>query len=304
MSSGTDVTDQKRIEAELWQAHEELEQRVRERTAELARTNEQLQREIEERRAVEEQLAIFRRFADSSAQGFGIAGLDQRAVYVNPALCRILGEEEPEAMLGQPPWKYLPPGRERFFQSMELPAILRDGQWLGEVDVVTRQGVTRRVHYGDFLIRDERGQPAFLATVITDISELRAAEDELRSRSEELRAIYDGMVDGVLLADVETRRFVKANSSVCQMLGYDEAELLAMTVADITPPDWQEVAAAQFAEFARSAGPSNRPNLPLQTLTSAATTSCITVGPAWPGSCTTSPCAIKPWKTCAASSRP
>ena len=54
---------------------------------------------------------------------------------------------------------------------------------------------------------------------------------------DELQAIYDGMVDGLLIADVETKRFVRANPAICQMLGYSEEELLSLSVMDIHPAE-------------------------------------------------------------------
>jgi signal transduction histidine kinase/CheY-like chemotaxis protein len=51
-----DISDLKRSEEALKKAHDELEMRVRQRTAELARTNADLQAEIIERRAIQEQL--------------------------------------------------------------------------------------------------------------------------------------------------------------------------------------------------------------------------------------------------------
>jgi PAS domain S-box-containing protein len=68
-----------------------------------------------------------------------------------------------------------------------------------------------------------------------EIAEHARAEEALRQSYEELRTIYDATIDGMLIADHETGRFLRANSAICQMLGYTEAELLARSVADIHP---------------------------------------------------------------------
>lgn len=43
---------------------------------------------------------------------------------------------------------------------------------------------------------------------------LRVEIEERRQVAEQLQAVYDGMVDGLLIARVATRRFVGANSSI------------------------------------------------------------------------------------------
>ncbi|MHB1035849.1 MAG: PAS domain-containing sensor histidine kinase [Pirellulales bacterium] len=70
-----------------------------------------------------------------------------------------------------------------------------------------------------------------------EAEERTRAEETLRHKHNELRAIYDGMRDGLLIADVETKRFLRANGSICRMLGCSEAELLSMSVLDIHPTE-------------------------------------------------------------------
>jgi PAS domain S-box-containing protein len=55
-SVSTEITERKRAEGDLRKTHDELEVRVKERTAELSMANEQLRREIEERKRAEKEL--------------------------------------------------------------------------------------------------------------------------------------------------------------------------------------------------------------------------------------------------------
>lgn len=64
-----------------------------------------------------------------------------------------------------------------------------------------------------------------------------AAAEDLRHSHDELQAIYDNMVDGLLIADCSSGKLVRANPAICRMLGYSPEELLAMSVADIHPPE-------------------------------------------------------------------
>ena len=62
-------------------------------------------------------------------------------------------------------------------------------------------------------------------------------ETSHQQRRDELQAIDDGVVDGLLIADVKTKRFVQANPAIRQMLGYSEQELLSLSVMDIHPTE-------------------------------------------------------------------
>ena len=217
-----DISRRMRAEKALQDAHDELERRVQERTAQLTEANKEL--------------AVFRRFIEASRQGFAMVTLNGEITYVNPTISRLLVAGGPEEIIGNHVSKYYPNDYMERREKEILPRILREGHWEGEIVISHRHGSVA-VLQNSSLVRDERGNPAYLSTVLTDITERKRAEEALRQSRDELQTIYDEMVEGCLITDVETKRFVRVNSSFCQMSGYSEAELLAASLQDIHPPE-------------------------------------------------------------------
>jgi PAS domain S-box-containing protein len=56
---------------------------------------------------------------------------------------------------------------------------------------------------------------------------------------------------GVVQTDLETGRFVRANRAFCEMVGYSEADLQALSYEELTHPDDRVRDAANFAAFQR-----------------------------------------------------
>ena len=90
-------------EAKLREAHDLLEQRVAQRTAELADANQSLQSEIAERRQAEQWLLEseqrFRGYFEQGLVGMAILSAGRQWVEVNQRLCRMLGYTEDELLL-------------------------------------------------------------------------------------------------------------------------------------------------------------------------------------------------------------
>ncbi|KKL25172.1 hypothetical protein LCGC14_2407990, partial [marine sediment metagenome] len=79
-----------------------------------------------------------------------------------------------------------------------------------------------------------------------DVTERKRAEEALRESEERHRTILDGTVEGILVADTETKRFVYTNPALCNMLGYSEKELAEMGVADIHPRESLKYVLSEF----------------------------------------------------------
>jgi len=218
----TDLTERKRAEAALRKAHDELERRVEERTAELHRANEEL--------------TIFRRFADASGQGFSMADLDGRLMYLNPALCRMLGHVRPEEYIGQHlSICYSEEANRRGREEVE-PAVGQNGCWEGELSLLSRQGKSIPTWQHAFTIRDDQGNPLRLAVVITDITERKTAEQTLRQSERRFRNYFEQGLIGMAVTSVD-KRWLEVNDRLCEIMGRAREELLQQTWTEMTHPD-------------------------------------------------------------------
>jgi PAS domain S-box-containing protein len=127
-------------------------------------------RDISLRKKAQQQLEVFRRFAEASGQGFGMADLDGRIIYGNPTILRLCGVEHIDDALDKSFMLYHAEEDRRKLEEKVLPTVMKEGQWTGELTLVSSQGESMPVIANYFLVRDEQGNPLCLATVITDIS--------------------------------------------------------------------------------------------------------------------------------------
>lgn len=68
------------------------------------------------------------------------------------------------------------------------------------------------------------------------------ADIALRASEVRFRTLIENASIGILAAEIDTARFLYANSVMCRMLGYQRSELLALTVRDIHPnEEWLRI---------------------------------------------------------------
>jgi len=189
--------------------------------------------DITERRQAEEQLTLFRRFAEASGQGLGWADLDGTIRYANPALCRILEEPRAGDVMGRSVLSYYDDQTRRSIQQEILPAVLADGYWSGEVELRGTKGrVTPTIH-GLFLLRDSDGEARHFANVITDITRETELEKQLR-QAQKMEAI--GTLAGGIAHDF--------NNILTPIAGYTEMAMDDLTESSPVRASLEEVLAA------------------------------------------------------------
>lgn len=80
---------------------------------------------------------------------------------------------------------------------------------------------------------------------------LEPPSGEIIKSWENLSAVFEGMGDGVIVANAETGKFIAVNQTICEMLGYKRKELVGLTPKDIHPEETMERSLSQFQRFVR-----------------------------------------------------
>ena len=113
-----DITDYRHTQEELRRMRDELDVRVRRRTAELVKANQALEEEIAERQRAHESLQKFSHVIEQTADSVLVTNRDGAIEYVNPAFELMTGYTRDEAV-GQTP-RLFSSGRQdaRFFENL------------------------------------------------------------------------------------------------------------------------------------------------------------------------------------------
>ncbi len=186
----------------------------------------------------------------AAAEGIFGMDLEGRATFVNPAACEMLQWKE-EEMIGQVMHVLhhhtQADGAAYPRENCPITRSLSDGiVHFADDDVFWRKdGSSFRVEYVSAPIRDERGELLGAVVSFRDISERKAAEEQLRLNSE----LLNNAADSIIVADFEGR-LVYANETAWKSHGYTHDELMAMRLHELDVPDHAKLIEARMAELA------------------------------------------------------
>jgi PAS domain S-box-containing protein len=108
--------------------------------------------------------------------------------------------------------------------------------WSDEYRFRRADGEWAHIHDRAYIARDASGSAWRVIGAMQDLTERRKAEDALRESEERFRRVFEEGPLGLALVGKDYR-FINANHALCQMTGYDAAELVRMSFVDITHPD-------------------------------------------------------------------
>lgn len=150
----------------------------------------------------------FNQLADHITDAFWIRSADMREVhYVSPAFERIWGRPVASLYANPDEWVnfILPADRDRV--QAAFAALTQDLPSLDiEYRILRPDGEIRWIRVRGFQVRDAAGKLIRHIGIVTDITERKQAEDELRWKTAFLEAQVDSSLDGILVVDTRARK--------------------------------------------------------------------------------------------------
>ena len=221
-----DITERKLAEAALQRSHNELEQRVQERTVELAAANSNLTAEIAERKQAEEALRAseekFSKAFRASPVPLSISSsTDGRYIEVNDSFCQATGYRR-EELVGHTSTEL-----NVWPNSEDRAKVLKTLQQQGTVRGLEAQFQKKSGELGVILLSLEPialdDEPCLLG-VSNDITERIQAEAALRASEERWQLALRGSSDGIWDWNPRTN-VVFFSTRWKEMLGFSENEI-------------------------------------------------------------------------------
>lgn len=180
--------------------------------------------------------ARFQAAFDSAPIGVTLTSSDGRWIDVNDAMCKLTGYTKDELLA-------------RTFADITHPddRATSHADWIrhneGVVDTsriekryVRADGMVVWVSVSRTLVRDPDGRGLYTVAHIENITGRRDAKRLLEEAEERFRRAFDDAPIGMSLVGLDGM-WLRANATLCEILGYPEPELLELRFQDVTHPD-------------------------------------------------------------------
>jgi PAS domain S-box-containing protein len=192
-----DVTERKRAGEALRKAHDELEKRVKERTAELAHTVETLEDEVRQRQLADENIRKQASLLDLAHDAILVRDMNSRIVFWSKGAFETYGYTQEEAT-GYVTHELLKAEFPKPLEEIRLD-VINTGHWEGELIHTRRDGARVTVASRWAIQRDKGGNPSAIMEINRDITARKEAEEAIKTERQRFFDLLEMMPAYALL---------------------------------------------------------------------------------------------------------
>jgi PAS domain S-box-containing protein len=219
----------------LHRARNELEERIGERTAELAEANAALQRDIAERQYAEKALqdseALYHSLVENLPLNMFRKDLEGRFTFGNSRFCEELGMTRDE-LLGKTDFDFFPHELAAKYRQDDKQ-VVETGRIFETIEAHQKpDGGQLYVQVLKTPVYDSQGHTIGTQAIFWDVTARRQAEDALRQAEEKYHSIFENAVEGIFQTSPEGR-FLSANPALARIYAYETPDELIAAMTDI-----------------------------------------------------------------------
>lgn len=235
VGSISDVTERRQAEEAIWKAHAELEQRVVERTKQLATANHALEEEIVQRKRVEDRLQRTQYAFDHAADQIFVIDSSGYVIDVNESACARLGYTKGELLT-----------MSMMDIDLDFPSTVWDEMWDklrsdGQLFIETRHRSKSGEIYPVEVVAnylEHNGQELDYA-IVRDITERKQAEEAVFESKLRYKLLTEATFDGIAIHDQGI--LLEVNAGLERIFRYEPGELVGRSIFDLVADESRDL---------------------------------------------------------------
>jgi len=208
------------------------------RVEEVLAENQRLRTEFQQLTEREER---FRQIAENVREVFFvISAKTDEILYISPTYEKVWGRSCQSLYEDPQSWLFAIHPEDSFKAIATIETQFRTGDdFEEEYRIIRPDKSICWVRVRAFPVRDVMGKVNRFVGIAEDITNRRDAEEALRKSEEQFRLTFELAPIGMAISNLDGE-FTRVNQALCDALGYEEAELLKLSFAEIShPEDWE-----------------------------------------------------------------